>query len=75
MTNYFSSDWLGRASVKEKSVHNYTGCPKSSLSTLNLNNLKFKSGIAKPNTYLRTRGLHNFFDIKYDIRRSLTRDL
>ena len=37
-----------------------TGCPKSPLTTLNLNNLQIKSLIAKSNTYLKTRGLHNF---------------
>ena len=39
---------------------NNTGCPKSPLTTLKLNNLKTKSCIAKPNTYSKTRGLHNF---------------
>ena len=35
-------------------------CPKSPLTTLNLNFLKTESRIAKPNTYLKPRGLHNF---------------
>ena len=47
--------------------HETTGCPKSPLTTLNLNNLKIKSRIAKQNTYLKTKGLHNFFDTKYDV--------
>ena len=58
-----------------RSTTYYTGCPKSPLTTLNLNNLKIKSRIAKPNTYLKTSGLHNFFfDIKYDVRTSFTSD-
>ena len=50
-------------------------CPKRPLTTLNLNNFKIKSRIAKPNTYLKTTGLHNFYDTKYGIRISFTRDL
>ena len=48
-----------------------TGCPKSPLTTLNLNNLNIKNRIAKPNIYLKTRGLHNIFDV----RTSFTSDL
>ena len=59
-------------------LHSYAsvqGVKKSPLTTLNLNNLKIKSRIAKPNTYLKTRGLHNYFDTKHDARTSFNRDV
>ena len=43
-----------------KTYRLHTGCSKSPLTTLHLNNLKIKSRIAKPNTYLKTRDLHYF---------------
>ena len=35
-------------------------CPKSPLTTLNENNVKSKGPIAKSNTHLKARNLHNF---------------
>ena len=61
--------------IKPINIGPMTGYPKSPLTTLNLNSLKIKSRIAKPNTYLKTRGLHNFFDTRHDVRTSFTRDL
>ena len=72
----FSSSFSNVAILNYRSV--YTGCPKSTLTTLNQNNLKIKICIAKPNyivTYLNTRGLHNYFDTKYDVRTGFTSDL